>query len=123
MDIRDQVFTAMQNAADNGHTFMGWTYEEITDDLISFDSSLEVCDPRDIIPHVEAFIWKPEVDKIEAFIKQGNLEDACDHVNKFLSDVQSHIYSQLPLNLALQLAEYDRTDESFLLTADSYKTE
>jgi len=111
--IKALVFEAMQNAIDNGHTFMGLTDIAVAEDLVQFDSDLESYEPEDLAPFVKEFVWKSEVDKIEAFIDAGNLKDACDRLNMFVLDIQTHIYKHLPEEKALKLAEYDRTDESY----------
>lgn len=111
--LRTLVFTAMQNAVDNGHTFTGWTDVAVAEDLVEYDSDLEGYDPEDLARYVKEFVWKPEVDKIASFVEQDNLKEACDRVNMFAADIQSHIYSHLPTSIALELAEYDRTNEDY----------
>lgn len=111
--LKELVYTAMQNAVDNGHAFMQSTYIAIAVDLCDNDADLEKYEPEDLEPYVKQFCWQPEVDKVKTFISEGNIKDACDRVNMFLPDIQSHIYAELPIDMALVLAEYDRTDESY----------
>ena len=109
LKLKALVFEAMQNAVDNGHVFMGQSYIDVAEDLTAYDAGLESYEPGTLVPYVCQFIWQPEVDKVNAFIKDGNIKDACDRVNMFMPDVQSHIYAELSIDDALVLAEYDRT--------------
>lgn len=44
------VNDAMNHSVDNGYRFEGWTYQQIAEDIVTFDSDLEVFDPVEIEP-------------------------------------------------------------------------
>lgn len=110
--LKDEVFTAMQNAIDNGYTFMGATDLAIAEDLKVYCShwcGFVNNEAEELARYVREFIWKPEVDIVIAFIKEGNYKAADERIKMWLPDVQNHIYMYLPTNLLLDLNAYCKT--------------
>jgi hypothetical protein len=45
-EVADAVAEALSNALENGHDFAGWTDDQVADDMMSFDATVENM-PRD----------------------------------------------------------------------------
>jgi hypothetical protein len=56
--LREQVFESLQRAVENGYSFEGWDIEAIAVDMCDYDATFEDREPRELIPHIEA--WRNE---------------------------------------------------------------
>jgi hypothetical protein len=56
--LRDQVFESLQRAVENGYSFEGWDVEAIAVDMLDCDQTFEGREPRELMPHIEA--WRKE---------------------------------------------------------------
>jgi hypothetical protein len=52
MNLRERVAEALSNAVENGYDLRRWAASEVVDDLTSYCSDLEACEPEELLPHV-----------------------------------------------------------------------
>jgi len=55
----ERVQSALRNAAENGYHFTGWSAERVAEDMVSYDSDLEMEEVDDVARAIEK-IWRKE---------------------------------------------------------------
>ena len=53
---RENVFTALNVAQNNGYDLKIWSAQEIADDLATYDSDFDECDPEILIPFIQEWL-------------------------------------------------------------------
>lgn len=99
----------MQNAVDNGYTFMGMTDEDVAADLLDYSSDLEDHTVGDIVRYVKQFCWQKEIDRITACLEEGNFVQAESHLNTWIPSMKAYLESFLPTDKLIELNHYRQT--------------
>jgi len=107
--LKHKVYTAMQNAVDNGYTFMGMTDEDVAADLLNYSSDMEGYVVGDVVSYVKQFCWQREIDRVTAAIAEGDFEKAQDYLDLWVVDIKIYIESFLPTNMLIELNHYRKT--------------
>lgn len=71
MLTHEPVFAALERACDNGYEeeVTSWSARVVALDMCDLDPDFETVDPRDLVPHIEA--WQGQRRRVDAVQEQG----------------------------------------------------